>query len=117
MYFNVLIKNNFSYETSDAQRREEHGEFKGGKGKGVLTIQGTYSYTQPDGTAVNVQYIADDRGFRLVPTKPHVRPVPKVGPPKDDLDYALANDAALASGVAPRIGPAQVASLVGGGLG
>lgn len=65
-------------------------------GEGVLTVRGTYSFVLPDGKVINVQYMADDKGYR--------QQVNDAGRPKQ-------------SGVSTRISSATLGSLVGGGLG
>ncbi|XP_026481511.1 uncharacterized protein LOC113388333 [Ctenocephalides felis] len=53
------------FETSDGQSRMEEGELVGPDK--ILTVKGSYSYTDPNGNLVEVSYIADDKGFRIVP--------------------------------------------------
>ncbi|KAG8223519.1 hypothetical protein J437_LFUL002569 [Ladona fulva] len=59
----------YSYETGDGIRKEEVGHLKNageGEDKEAQVAEGQYSYTHPDGTVVNIQYIADEGGFRPV---------------------------------------------------
>lgn len=74
-------KNNcLSYATGDGQQAQAAGYLKnaGVKDQEAEVIQGSYSYTAPDGTPITVTYIADENGFRAsgahLPTPP---PVPE----------------------------------------
>lgn len=51
----------FSYASPDGSRREESGS-----GLGGAVMQGYYSYIAPDGTPVQVSYVADEHGFRPI---------------------------------------------------
>jgi len=68
-----------SYKTGNKIDAHETGYIKDiseAHPNGVLVQQGEYSYEAPDGSTVNVQYTADERGFRAVgdhiPTPPPV---------------------------------------------
>lgn len=69
-----------SYVTGDGQQAQAQGYLKnaGYKDQEAEVIQGSYSYTAPDGTPITVNYIADEDGFRAegahLPTPP---PVPE----------------------------------------
>lgn len=51
----------FSYASPDGTRREESGS-----GLGGAIMQGSYAYIAPDGTPVQVSYVADENGFRPI---------------------------------------------------
>lgn len=69
-----------SYATGDGQQAAAQGYLKnaGVKDQEAEVIQGSYSYTAPDGTPITVTYIADENGFRAegahLPTPP---PIPE----------------------------------------
>lgn len=66
--------------SGDGTQAQAQGYLKnaGVKDQEAETIQGSYSYTAPDGTPISVTYIADENGFRAegahLPTPP---PVPE----------------------------------------
>ncbi|CAH0558095.1 unnamed protein product [Brassicogethes aeneus] len=70
----------YSYSTGDGQQAQAQGYLKnaGNKETEAEVIQGSYSYTAPDGTPITVNWIADENGFRAegahIPTPP---PVPE----------------------------------------
>ncbi|XP_019867080.2 endocuticle structural glycoprotein SgAbd-2-like [Aethina tumida] len=70
----------YSYSTGDGQQAQAQGYLKnaGNKEAEAEVIQGSYSYTAPDGTPITVNWIADENGFRAegshIPTPP---PVPE----------------------------------------
>ncbi|RZC34418.1 endocuticle structural glycoprotein SgAbd-2 [Asbolus verrucosus] len=70
----------YSYTTGDGQQAQAQGFLKnaGVKDQEAEVIQGSFSYTAPDGTPISVTYIADENGFRAegahLPTPP---PVPE----------------------------------------
>nr|CAH7756675.1 unnamed protein product [Callosobruchus chinensis] len=70
----------YSYATGDGQQVQAQGYLKnpGAKDNEAEVIQGSYSYTAPDGTPITVTYIADELGFRAegahLPTPP---PIPE----------------------------------------
>lgn len=51
----------FSYKSPDGSQREEAGSGVGGS-----VMQGSYAYISPDGTPVQVSYVADHNGFRPI---------------------------------------------------
>ncbi|XP_042874020.1 cuticle protein AMP4-like [Penaeus japonicus] len=61
----------FSYGTGNGIARQESSR---PTGVDTFVVEGSYSYTAPDGTLVEVRYIADENGFRaespLIPTTP-----------------------------------------------
>jgi hypothetical protein len=75
-----------SYETSNGIRAEEQGFLKNpGTNVEAQVMQGSYSYTGPDGIVYTIRYIADENGFRAegahIPTPPTpIAPVPVVNP-------------------------------------
>ncbi|XP_072395439.1 endocuticle structural glycoprotein SgAbd-2-like [Diabrotica undecimpunctata] len=70
----------YSYSTGDGQNVQAQGYLKnaGNKDTEAEVIQGSYSYTSPEGTIITVNYIADEFGFRAegahLPTPP---PIPE----------------------------------------
>lgn len=66
--------------SGDGQQQQAEGYLKnaGVKDQEAEVIQGSYSYTAPDGTPISVSYIADEYGFRAegahLPTPP---PIPE----------------------------------------
>nr|XP_053639597.1 cuticle protein CP14.6-like [Cherax quadricarinatus] len=69
--------------------------------EGALVKAGQYSYTAPDGTLVNVKFIADENGYQpqsdllpVAPTFPH--PIPQFV--LDQIAKAAEEDAASARG-------------------
>lgn len=69
-----------SYATGDGQQAQAQGYLKnaGVKDQEAEVIQGSYSYTAPDGTPITITYVADENGFRAegahLPTPP---PIPE----------------------------------------
>lgn len=77
MYYKLTIL--FRYETGNNIIAEETGflkDFSEEHPNGVLVQHGHYEYTAPDGQLVNVQYTADEHGFRAtgdhIPTPPPI---------------------------------------------
>ncbi|XP_054260976.1 uncharacterized protein LOC128985478 [Macrosteles quadrilineatus] len=70
---------NYNFETADGIARQERGVMtnQGTDSEGP-SVQGSYSYTAPDGQLITVHYTADENGFRAegahLPTPP---PVPE----------------------------------------
>ncbi|GFG37113.1 hypothetical protein Cfor_05775 [Coptotermes formosanus] len=64
---------NFNYVAGDGSERHEVGvvENPGTPVEGSA-VQGSYSYTSPDGTPVTVNYVADNFGFQ--PVGPNIHP-------------------------------------------
>ena len=78
---NSLIHNPpvFSYETGDGTRAQEQGYLKNagaGPDAEVQTVQGSYSYTGPDGNTISLSYTADENGF--VPQGDHLPTPPPI---------------------------------------
>jgi hypothetical protein len=69
----------FSYETENGISAQEQGTIKNpGQQDEASVVQGTFSYTSPEGYPVKLNYIADENGFRAegahLPTPP---PIPE----------------------------------------
>lgn len=62
----------FNYETSNGISAQEEGNLKGE----AIAAQGSFQYTAPDGTLVQVSYVADENGFQPqgshLPTPPPI---------------------------------------------
>ncbi|XP_070494994.1 cuticle protein CP14.6-like [Chironomus tepperi] len=74
-----------SYETSNGIRADEQGYLKNpGTNVEAQVMQGSYSYTGPDGIVYTVTYIADENGFRAegahLPKPVEPLPLPAVAP-------------------------------------
>ncbi|KAG7206510.1 hypothetical protein KM043_003855 [Ampulex compressa] len=55
----------YSYETGNGLKVEERGGQKRlSEQEEALTVQGSYSFTLPDGTPVALSYVADENGFQ-----------------------------------------------------
>ncbi|KAI8040837.1 endocuticle structural glycoprotein ABD-5 [Drosophila gunungcola] len=69
---NTGDKYSFAYETSNGISRSETGEVKPGAGEedGSLSVQGSTSWSAPDGKKYEISFTADETGyhpkFRLV---------------------------------------------------
>ncbi|XP_059620000.1 endocuticle structural glycoprotein SgAbd-2-like [Phlebotomus argentipes] len=70
----------YAYTTGDGQGAQAQGYLKnaGNKDLEAQVVQGSYSYTAPDGTPISVKWFADENGFRAeglhLPTPP---PIPE----------------------------------------
>ncbi|EDS33303.1 pupal cuticle protein 78E [Culex quinquefasciatus] len=70
----------YGYTTGDGQHQQASGYLKnpGLKDLEAQSVQGSYSYTSPEGQLITVTYIADENGFRAegahLPTPP---PIPE----------------------------------------
>lgn len=69
----------FSFETGNGINAEEKGQVKNiGSDNEAAEVQGSYSYTAPDGTSISITYIANEDGFQPqgdhLPTPP---PIPE----------------------------------------
>ncbi|CAD7083185.1 unnamed protein product [Hermetia illucens] len=62
---------NFQFETSDGIARVEKGELKESSvpGEQQLSVEGSYVYSDDQGKEHRVRYIADERGYRVLPNK------------------------------------------------
>lgn len=76
-----MYSNEFSYQTSDGQTREETGTLVDGEQE--LVVRGSYSFTGPDNKVYLVQYVADRNGFKphLTIVTPNVEEDPQNTPP------------------------------------
>lgn len=85
-----IFDDNFRYETGNNIYASEEGYLKHiSEDQNALVQSGSYSYTAPDGQVINVEYTADELGFRVkgdhIPTPPPVSPEIQKGL---DLIYA-----------------------------
>ncbi|CAH1372968.1 unnamed protein product [Tenebrio molitor] len=66
----------FSFETANHIVQQETGHLKSADSS---TVQGSYSYTAPDGQTYTVNYVADENGYRAdgahLPTPPPISEV------------------------------------------
>ncbi|XP_063697902.1 endocuticle structural glycoprotein ABD-5-like [Culicoides brevitarsis] len=53
----------YSYETSDGSQQKQSGTINA---NGVLEVRGSYNYIGDDGVTYTVNYIADDKGYRVI---------------------------------------------------
>lgn len=69
---------NFEYETSNQISANERGELKQIGEEKAIAAQGGFKYVSPDGTPIEITYVADENGFQPqgahIPTPP---PVPE----------------------------------------
>ncbi|XP_053965151.1 endocuticle structural glycoprotein SgAbd-2 [Anastrepha obliqua] len=68
----------YNYETSNGIRADEAGYLKNpGTQVEAQVMQGSYSYTGPDGVLYTITYVADENGYRAegahIPTPPPAR--------------------------------------------
>ncbi|KAJ8732053.1 hypothetical protein PYW08_014783 [Mythimna loreyi] len=60
----------FSFTTADGKQAQESGYLKDafidntGNPQGTQVVQGSYAYISPEGTPIQVSYVADENGFR-----------------------------------------------------
>ncbi|XP_067631803.1 endocuticle structural glycoprotein SgAbd-2 [Eurosta solidaginis] len=71
----------YNYETSNGIRADEAGYLKNpGTQLEAQVMQGSYSYTGPDGILYTITYVADENGYRAegahIPTPPPARAGP-----------------------------------------
>ena len=66
----------FSFETGDNVQRVENGQQVIRENEKFQAIEGSYSYTAPDGKIYTVRYIADENGFQ--PIGDHIPRLPRV---------------------------------------
>ncbi|CAF4777762.1 unnamed protein product [Pieris macdunnoughi] len=84
----------YSFATADGKQAQESGFLKDayidntGSPQGTQVVEGSYAYTSPEGTPIQVSYVADENGFR--PAGVHI--------PADGKGVA---PALLGNGVAP----------------
>lgn len=54
-----------SYESANGIKAEETGDVKNkGSDNAIQTVQGSYSYTSPEGQLIEITYTADENGFQ-----------------------------------------------------
>ncbi|XP_050466821.1 endocuticle structural glycoprotein SgAbd-4-like [Cataglyphis hispanica] len=69
---------NYNYETGNGIQAQEQGQLvkiKNGK-EDALFVQGSFSYSDPDGKLIALNYVADENGFQ--PTGDHLPTVPPI---------------------------------------
>lgn len=66
----------WSYETGNGIAAEERGALKGAGEQAAIAVQGQFQYTAPDGTPIQLSYIADENGFQ--PSGAHLPTAPPV---------------------------------------
>lgn len=84
----------FSYETNTGIKRSESAQVKNLQAP-VVVYTGSYSYTNPDGGQVFVEYVADEKGY-----VPHVRIVGSGAKKHEEggiIGYPAAGGALIAS--------------------
>lgn len=54
-----------SYESANGIKAEETGDVKNkGSENAIQTVQGSYSFTSPEGQFIEIKYTADENGFQ-----------------------------------------------------
>ncbi|XP_053692231.1 pupal cuticle protein 36a-like [Sabethes cyaneus] len=87
----------FSYETANGIKAQEQGDVKNkGSENEIQTVQGSYSYTSPEGQVITLTYVADENGFQ--PQGDHLPTPPPI--PEEVLKAQQAHAAAHASAAA-----------------
>ncbi|XP_018580260.1 endocuticle structural glycoprotein SgAbd-4-like [Anoplophora glabripennis] len=68
----------YAYDTENGISAQESGSLSGSGPDAAIAATGSYQYTAPDGTPVQISYVADQNGFQpagnVLPTSP---PVPE----------------------------------------
>lgn len=79
-HLTLCINVSFSYETENGISAQEQGQLTGGSGKEgpAVAAQGGFQYTSPDGTPIQLQYVADENGFQ--PQGAHLPVAPPIPP-------------------------------------
>ncbi|XP_058124208.1 endocuticle structural glycoprotein SgAbd-2-like [Anopheles ziemanni] len=66
----------YAYETSNGIQAEQQGTLKDVGDEKAQVVQGQYAYSNPDGSRVSLQYIADENGYQPqgdhLPTPPPI---------------------------------------------
>ncbi|XP_055542668.1 uncharacterized protein LOC129728265 [Wyeomyia smithii] len=87
----------FSYESANGIKAQEQGEVKNkGSENEIQSVQGSYSYTSPEGQVITLTYVADENGFQ--PQGDHLPTPPPI--PEEILKAQEAHAAAHASAAA-----------------
>lgn len=91
-----------SYETENGIRGEESGQLLNiGSEKEALAVQGSNSYTSPEGQVINLAYTAGEQGFvaqgEHIPTSPPIPPAIQRA-----LEYIAAHPPAPEGGAAAK---------------
>ncbi|CAG9786597.1 unnamed protein product [Diatraea saccharalis] len=71
----------YAYETSNGIAAQESGQLKNaGREDEAISVQGSNQYTAPDGTPIQISYVADENGYQPqgahLPTPPAPEPIP-----------------------------------------
>ncbi|XP_026327618.1 larval cuticle protein LCP-17-like [Hyposmocoma kahamanoa] len=72
---------NYAYETSNGIAAQEAGQLKNaGREDAAIQVQGSNSYTSPEGQVIQLQYVADENGYQPqgshLPTPPPAPEIP-----------------------------------------
>ncbi|XP_059053500.1 larval cuticle protein LCP-17-like [Achroia grisella] len=72
---------NYAYETSNGISAQESGQLKNaGREDAAIEVQGSNQYTAPDGTPIQITYVANEFGYQPqgahLPTTPAPLPIP-----------------------------------------
>nr|CAD7426176.1 unnamed protein product [Timema monikensis] len=120
-----------TYETANSISQSESGYLKNagaGEGAEAQTVQGSYSYTGPDGITINLAYTADENGFQAqgdhLPRSP---PIPEeilksleynaAHPEEDESGVPSAQQGYQSAGLAQQYGTPIQGGPVGGAFG
>ncbi|KAL7736587.1 hypothetical protein ACLKA6_015226 [Drosophila palustris] len=57
----------YTWETSNGIRADQKGHVVDDK---TNVVEGSYKYVSPEGVAVEVSYIADENGYKVISSKP-----------------------------------------------
>ncbi|KAM3962630.1 cuticular protein RR-1 motif 3 [Aphomia sociella] len=73
---------NYAYETSNGIAAQERGQLKNvGREDEAIEVQGSNQYTAPDGTPIQISYVANEFGYQPqgshLPTPPPPQPIPE----------------------------------------
>ncbi|CAH0556915.1 unnamed protein product [Brassicogethes aeneus] len=66
----------WSYETENGIAAQELGKLRGKGQEASIEVQGSYSYTSPEGIPVAISYVADDTGYHPAGDLPTPPPIP-----------------------------------------
>lgn len=65
-----------SYETENGISAQEQGQPRGAGQEQIEDVQGSFQYTAPDGTPIQITYVANENGF--VPQGNHLPTPPPI---------------------------------------